>query len=954
MTSPFWHTQHGVSSPLWQTQPKPPRRPERPERPARPDTPASNPTPHPRSSTPGRRTRVETQYRPPVPTNRPPIRSRYTAPEDESRPNPNASSMLPRRASGSPGRVYSSSTQPYECRSPVMTLRILSPSRHGARDERERDGQENRPVQEVVEPPLPSPGLARSKLTSPKRRRLPLRDSILLKRKDSPDSSKVTTPTRESMPVKAPETPEQQVAVRGSLPPTPSTPSKSRLKGFPRLGSFYRESKPPPPPEYRQSEQFPPRKEVPVPEINKKLPVLPSDGPAADAGGTLVSRISTMILDEGIGAGADRSSAALKVWDAVAKCLDGIANASTTETASKPSKDDFVPDKVSQDTPAPASKSIHPWPLEAWGLRHNQKQNNDNRRVGEGPKEGEGDVKLDAMRKAAPVDDVQQAKTTTTVLPCPFRTRNPARFNVSDSWHCAQGQWKSLSDLQQHITRHHRHASDSQLFQCPRCEKGFPEPNAFKEHLMLPREQMCDPRSETVPPSSDPEDGITAGRARTLSEGVEAGKIGSWGDLWKCLFPDDRIVPRPAILPAIELPQVEQEVFTSANMSTLKASLEERLKFLASQSANSDLLSAQIPVITGSLSLAVEAHLRSVFIACRTQPPSRVVNRSRSASQTQDAPNNRPRKLSTASSAAGVRNLFEPPENHRRPPLIETRSFTRDPATRPHIPTQRRSLSEGSPKAKLPPRTTNLPIPATLTIPFPRISALTEHSDAGPEGNTSPKGTSSDAEYSSGVESNPTSAGGLRDSNNTDIRCSKCNMRPSLRPNEDVFCDPRLSAAPSTHTAPHTTDSSCRFSDSGIGILCRNCRMLEELINSYSRASLQSADSSRPPAHGTTGPESKSQEEVEEEPSARLVAPFSFSPDLSVSIDENDEETLFDLMLDSSAAYVEGGGGGDGQQQPKTQALVSSPMFPPPTQDLPPSPYGKKYDRHGGHDGGFF
>lgn len=132
--------------------------------------------------------------------------------------------------------------------------------------------------------------------------------------------------------------------------------------------------------------------------------------------------------------------------------------------------------------------------------------------------------------------------------------------------------------------------------------------------------------------------------------------------------------------------------------------------------------------------------------------------------------------------------------------------------------------------------------------------------------------------------------------------------------------------------------------------------MLEELINSYSRASLQSADSSRPPAPGTTGPGSKGQEEVEEEPSARLVAPFSFSPDLSVSIDENDEETLFDLMLDSSAAYSEGGGGGaDGQQQQrKTQALVSSPMFPPPTQDLPPSPYGKKYDRHGGHDGGFF
>lgn len=155
-----------------------------------------------------------------------------------------------------------------------------------------------------------------------------------------------------------------------------------------------------------------------------------------------------MILDEGIGIGADRSSAALKVWDAVTMCLDGIANASTTETPSKPPKEDTPSGRISQETPAPASNSIHPWPLEAWGLRHNQKQNNDSRRMGEAPNMDEGDVKTDAPARAAPVVDVQQAKTTTAALPCPFRTRNPARFNVSENWHCAQGQWKSLSDLQ--------------------------------------------------------------------------------------------------------------------------------------------------------------------------------------------------------------------------------------------------------------------------------------------------------------------------------------------------------------------------------------------------------------------------------------------------------------------------------------------------------------------------
>ncbi|KAF9874951.1 hypothetical protein CkaCkLH20_07645 [Colletotrichum karsti] len=930
MTSPFWHTQHGVSSPLWQTQPTAPRRPERPDR---PDAPSSLTTS--RSNTPSRRTRIETQYRPPAPspTSRPPIRSRYTSPADELKTKTSAPSKLPRHSSGSPERVYSSSSQPYECRSPVMTLRILSPSRHGVRDEKEHNVQGNQPVKESPEPPLPTQGLSRStntKLTSPKRRRFPLRDSILLKRKDSPEASKPPTPTSATAPKEAPETPEHRTGAfgRASLPPTPTTPSKSRLKGFSRLGAFSRDSKLARPPEYRQSEQLP-RRDDPKSQANG-----PSD---AASSAQLVSRICTIILDEGLGArlGADRSTTALKVWDAVVKCLDDVSKTSN-DTASKPKHGLATIAKVSESVVTAAANSKNPWPLEAWGFRHGRKKD-----VGVQDRLAtelarHGDMSLDAKdvpQVSTNAENKQEAvpRLPHLQLPCPFRARNPSRFNVTDSWHCAQGYWKSLTELQKHIARHHRHQSDAHLFQCPRCEKGFSEPNAFKEHLMLPREQMCDPRSEVPPISCDPEDGITAGRARALSEGVEHGKIGSWDDMWKCLFPADRVVPRPVFLPAIELPQVEQEVFASDNMADLKTSLEERLRFLAAQSANSDLFSAQIPVITGSISLVVEAHLRSVFIGCRAGPPTRP-NRSRSASQTQETINNRPRKLSSASSV-GMRHSELP--DQRRPVLAEAKSFTRE-APRPQMHNHR-SRSEGS-QSKLP-RAAKLPVPSTLTIPFPRISALTEHSDAAPshvseEAIASPKG--SDGEYSSGVESNPTSAGGLRDSNNTDIRCSKCNMRPSLRPDEDMFSDPRISAS-TTHL---THNSSCRFSDSGIGILCRNCRMLEELINSYSRASTQSAKSGRQvegtgPAPGP-GPGLESKEVT----SARLVAPFS--PDPSVSMDENDEETLFDIL--ESAPYVVE----DGQWKSR----VVSPKFPPPTQSLPPSPVGR-FDRYR-HDGNFF
>lgn len=184
------------------------------------------------------RTRVETQYRPPAPNTRPPTRSRHTSPEDDTRTI--APTMPPQRSSGSSGRVYSSPTRPFDrCHSPVMTLRILSPSREGARDGKRRDGRGNKPTQGSPESPSTRQGLGRStntKQDSPKRRRLPLRDSMLLNRKSSPDSTKEGTSTSASTPRKPPTSPRQQQSQFGTLGfhSMPSTPCKSRFPDLPR------------------------------------------------------------------------------------------------------------------------------------------------------------------------------------------------------------------------------------------------------------------------------------------------------------------------------------------------------------------------------------------------------------------------------------------------------------------------------------------------------------------------------------------------------------------------------------------------------------------------------------------------------------------------------------------------------------------------------------------------
>ncbi|WQF79250.1 hypothetical protein CDEST_04264 [Colletotrichum destructivum] len=888
-------------------------------------------------------TRVETQRRPPLPSSRPPILSRYTAPEDapKTAATPPA---LPHRSSGSPGRVYSSPTRPFDrSQSPVMTLRILSPSRHGNHDGKEQDDQENRAAPGSSGTVPPSPGLRRStniKQTSPKRRRLPLRDSILLTRKASADFStggSSTNPSTPRKPLPAPLRPDRSppdALEINSMPSTPSTPSKPRLPDSPRLAFRPRHR----PPNIPQPPTPPAR--LPLRETDSggcQAAINDSaDGSVADEK-RLISRICSLILDEEFGAGADRSSTPLKVWDTVVRCLDDISQLAQPAAASKKRE------RLSSGCQAPdptRSLETSVRGISQTGAGTDADEIRDDPSI----KSKANELNNDSPNSGHLPIGIDRGHGGTQTLPCPYRLRNPARFNVNDRWLCATGKWKNVAELQAHIVKDHRQSGSADLFQCPRCEKGFPEPSAFKEHLMLPKDQICDPRPELPSTGGDVEDGIPAIRARDLAEKVERETIKTWDDLWRWLFPSDRMVPRPVTLPAVELPQVEQEVFASSNMSSLKASLEERLRLLALQSATNDSFSAQIPVITGSLSLVVEAHLRSVFIACRNQP----LSKPRKCTSRTETPTGRPRNHSSAStsSARSIDRL------HNRGPAIavnETRAMARDVfCTQSH---RVRSNSEDSRLSKPSKTPLQLPVPTMLTIPFPRISALTEQSDVGPspvseDGNGSPKGQVSDTEYSSGVDSSPSSAGGFRESNNTDIRCSKCNMRPSLRPNEDIFSDPHFGDG--SPTGMRTRDSTSRFSDSGIGILCKSCRMLEELINSYSRASSQSGKSERRSdvvAGNNTSADNNKNNKIAAvkgtgtttTAAAAAVAPV-FSPDSSVLVDESEEETLFDMILDS-ATYL------DEEGNRKTE--VVPPVYPPSQVVF------SEYDRFG-RDDNFF
>lgn len=59
------------------------------------------------------------------------------------------------------------------------------------------------------------------------------------------------------------------------------------------------------------------------------------------------------------------------------------------------------------------------------------------------------------------------------------------------------------------------------------------------QHLAVSEEEICTYRRC----NPNPEDGITPEIQKCLNERKSDGKIDSWEGLWRCLFPDDLVIP---------------------------------------------------------------------------------------------------------------------------------------------------------------------------------------------------------------------------------------------------------------------------------------------------------------------------------------------------------------------------------------------------------------------------
>ncbi|KAI6593475.1 hypothetical protein MCOR06_003768 [Pyricularia oryzae] len=130
-----------------------------------------------------------------------------------------------------------------------------------------------------------------------------------------------------------------------------------------------------------------------------------------------------------------------------------------------------------------------------------------------------------------------------TPLSCPFRKRNPQRFNV-DRWpSCALGSFENILMLKYKIFRllFELHSE----FVCKRCQTSFRDSKSLEAHLNRSRSGKCE---EVV---ENPEDGVNREKADKLDPLDKAPQVKDWKAVWHTLFPADKDVPPCAFVPPV-------------------------------------------------------------------------------------------------------------------------------------------------------------------------------------------------------------------------------------------------------------------------------------------------------------------------------------------------------------------------------------------------------------------
>ncbi|KAK1761548.1 hypothetical protein QBC47DRAFT_31199 [Echria macrotheca] len=172
--------------------------------------------------------------------------------------------------------------------------------------------------------------------------------------------------------------------------------------------------------------------------------------------------------------------------------------------------------------------------------------------------DGSGDRGRRGNSKKPKLETAQSSQAEDKFFSCPYRKRNPVKFNVRDHQNCAVQSFPDISQLKRHVKIFHK-IQPIPRSACPRCKLNFSTHEELQRHLATPNEQICTFRD--VQSSGDPEDGIDAKIEDLLNGRRTNTKVDSWEILWRTLFPHDEEedIPDPVFVAPIELDEMQLE-----------------------------------------------------------------------------------------------------------------------------------------------------------------------------------------------------------------------------------------------------------------------------------------------------------------------------------------------------------------------------------------------------------
>ncbi|KAK0668750.1 hypothetical protein QBC41DRAFT_117993 [Cercophora samala] len=221
---------------------------------------------------------------------------------------------------------------------------------------------------------------------------------------------------------------------------------------------------------------------------------------------------------------------------------------------------------------------------------------------------------------------------------CPFRKRNPIRFNVRDFQSCAVQSFPDIPQLKRHIKNFHRQNSIPP-FMCPRCKDDLGSHMELVAHSAVEIQFMCEVRD--VPSSLDPEDGITPQVEEVLNGRKANSKVDCWDTLWDVLFGAENGIPDHNFVPPTELDEVHAEFRKLSSCDDLRRRI-----------------AAEFPLYDSELLLALfNEHVDSVVDTCRLRTSQLSGRPRRTRNQGPRQPTASPQRVRRTSHTATIHRI---------------------------------------------------------------------------------------------------------------------------------------------------------------------------------------------------------------------------------------------------------------------------------------------------------